>query len=769
MGETLLPMPPDAAGSSEPVGVAPESLKGLPKAAAEAAQQAGKAYVSAGKEAHLTLTQLLSLRDKEGPPVTLTTDQGATAVFLLLVGLQLLILPIFMPSIFRLLYSLACGLAIGLGLSYMFYCNKKKKTEQNELLGINLGLKGVQLVAGGLPARFSASEAEKMEWLNTLIREVWPFVDKAVCQMIKDITAQTMPGVLASLPAGLSGLVKSISFKHLTFGAAPIRVENLWVSPDDKDSLVMEVSVKWCGDPNITLAIEIPGGQKLCPRIMDITFAATVRVTLNPLVPRMPGFVAAMATMPRPPLIKYRLDFGKALGGSLAPAAVTPVVNYFVRGVIDKMLVWPARIVVPILQETQQDNTEIQRLLRRHRGLLRVCVVRARQLRDVGDVQVQLTTDSEYCESTSIKHADPIAEGSTVAGDTVVFNEFIYLLVQEPKNQMLRLEAHQIKSLGGRAVIGRTLVKLHEVCKAGARGREEPVPMRVHLGTDDWGAPGGPGKGAGRVLLQMSYFPFENLTQEHVMEARKGIVTVRLLGIRGLTPVGTSLTTSVSISTVAEKLEGKSSWKGGRRTWTLQAYNNEMKMKVKQLEQARQRDLRDGKEAEAEQKARQIQDLNEAIAGNAKSSPVVKLDYTMDSSCLHAFYNVKEKVLDGETEEDNAIVVKVGRDGGNKADSVYRAEIPISEIRTAYDVNPMTGKREHGLHFRKWEQYNPEQPGVEADESEWGVPLEGTANAKVWLALRWVPCIEAVPEEQADEEEEAAAAVPVAPTEAAAL
>lgn len=38
-----------------------------------------------------------------------------------------------------------------------------------------------------------------------------------------------------------------------------------------------------------------------------------------------------MATLRKPPLIKYRLDFGKALGGSLLPAAVTPVVNYFIK------------------------------------------------------------------------------------------------------------------------------------------------------------------------------------------------------------------------------------------------------------------------------------------------------------------------------------------------------------------------------------------------------------------------------------------------------
>ena len=29
----------------------------------------------------------------------------------------------------------------------------------------------------------------------------------------------------------------------------------IWVDPDEKKSLVLEVSIKWCGDPNITLAI----------------------------------------------------------------------------------------------------------------------------------------------------------------------------------------------------------------------------------------------------------------------------------------------------------------------------------------------------------------------------------------------------------------------------------------------------------------------------------------------------------------------------------
>jgi hypothetical protein len=35
-----------------------------------------------------------------------------------------------------------------------------------------------------------------------------------------------MPGILASLPGMLAGTVKSVGFKHLTFGAAPFRCES---------------------------------------------------------------------------------------------------------------------------------------------------------------------------------------------------------------------------------------------------------------------------------------------------------------------------------------------------------------------------------------------------------------------------------------------------------------------------------------------------------------------------------------------------------------
>eukprot|EP00198_Chlamydomonas_reinhardtii_P000382 XP_001689717.1 predicted protein [Chlamydomonas reinhardtii] len=782
-----------------------ESLKQLPSVASDAAKQAGKAYVEAGKEAKQTINTLAGLPflKKEGSPITITLDQVLTALFFVVVGSQVLLVPLFMPSIFRLAYSLVWGLVAGLGLSFLFYLNKKRKAEVNELLSVNLGLKGVSLVAGGLPSWFNISHKEKMEWLNTLIEEIWPFVDKGICQMIKDITAQMMPQVLKQLPAGMGGLVKCISFKHLTFGAAPFRVESIWVDETETERLLMEVSVKWCGDPNITLAIELPTGQKLCPRIMDITFVATIRIMLDPLVDRIPGFVGAMATVPKPPLIKYRLDFGKALGGSMAPAAVTPVVNYFMKEIITKMLVWPQRLVIPILQETEQDRILIQRLMRRHRGVVRIHVRLAKQLKksewgNTNDVLCEFTTDSEYFESTSIKRAkipdktkkvtldskknstssnanahvaaaaaaqvsvDPATEAAAAAAaarkkkqraeqpkEVVVWNEYIYLLVQEPKDQLLRLEVFDIDRLrpgkllsgqvtqvvNGRQLMGRQLIKLSEACKDGMNGNNERAEQQVLLGDNDWGAPGGPGKGLGIVHMTLQYWPFERLTKYDVENAMQGIVTVRLLKVWGLMAAGEDLSAFVRVTSTANKKE----WRSSTRYWSRARHIQRLQHEIQQLRTTMERDKREGRPTLAARKEKYVKALEQAVsrdAGqNSKARLVVDMDYTLDSNAMHAIYKVKlTDVIKVKVMEASLL---------SSAECLGRLDIPVSDIITAHDVNPLTGQQEFGLHRRKWEEYNPDKPDKPMDQLERGLLLEEGDGARIWVELRWVPCIQA--------------------------
>lgn len=46
-------------------------------------------------------------------------------------------------------------------------------------------MKGLKELTGGIPSWVSFQEKEKVEWLNTILTEMWPFYDKAICATVK--------------------------------------------------------------------------------------------------------------------------------------------------------------------------------------------------------------------------------------------------------------------------------------------------------------------------------------------------------------------------------------------------------------------------------------------------------------------------------------------------------------------------------------------------------------------------------------------------------
>ena len=71
--------------------------------------------------------------------------------------------------------------------------------------------------------------------MNTIVNEAWPFYDKAVCQMVKETVEPIMDQYKPP------GVVKKIYFKTLTFGDAPIRLDNVWVEDEGDDHVLLEV------------------------------------------------------------------------------------------------------------------------------------------------------------------------------------------------------------------------------------------------------------------------------------------------------------------------------------------------------------------------------------------------------------------------------------------------------------------------------------------------------------------------------------------------
>lgn len=91
--------------------------------------------------------------------------------------------------------------------------------------------------------------------------------------------------------------------------------------------------------------------SRLAPALTDLSVTATLKLILKPLVPVVPGFGAAIVSLVNTPLIKFAVDFGPANTGAVVTRPVAAFLDPFIRDTLANMLVWPKRVVVPILPE----------------------------------------------------------------------------------------------------------------------------------------------------------------------------------------------------------------------------------------------------------------------------------------------------------------------------------------------------------------------------------------------------------------------------------
>jgi len=74
------------------------------------------------------------------------------------------------------------------------------------------------LLAAVAAAAAAAAAAAIPQWLNRLLTEVWPYYDRGICCMVKEVVEPIFDQFKPPL-------FKKIFFQELTFGEAPVRVE----------------------------------------------------------------------------------------------------------------------------------------------------------------------------------------------------------------------------------------------------------------------------------------------------------------------------------------------------------------------------------------------------------------------------------------------------------------------------------------------------------------------------------------------------------------
>jgi len=465
----------------------------------------------------------------------------------------------------ELLSSMMVSAVVGFLGSAVYYQNLKWKDEKNQLLAVVPGKKGTQYLLHNIPMWLNFSEVEKMEWLNDIVEQAWPYYDKAICDEIK---RQVEPMLQEYTPP----FIKKISFQKFTFGDSPFRVEGIQVNDQMAGSLEkveIEVGFRWSGDASIFLAIELlagGGATRMVPKVTDLAVSGQVRVMLSPLIPTIPGFGAMTVALMHPPQVKFHLDFGKAFGGSLSAKAVKAWLDPFLRETLSSMLVWPRRIVVPILSE---DVTgPLSELYMKHKGALEIMVKTGKDI-----PKMDVIGSSDPLLTMYVDHIGNIEETSKCSNTlSPVWNEKKWLLVQEPQDQHLHLVLYDVDAinlmevfkvnvlkgaasvLDAREVIGRAKVPIQTLLERPG----QVVSMDVELGMDEFSNPSGCGIGRGEISLELTYWPLDVITG-HADEP-VGALLVTLIGAINIPIADTLLGTSdVYVTFRCAKVTKKSS------------------------------------------------------------------------------------------------------------------------------------------------------------------------------------------------------------------
>uniref|UniRef100_A0A3Q7XPC5 Synaptotagmin-3 n=2 Tax=Cicer arietinum TaxID=3827 RepID=A0A3Q7XPC5_CICAR len=304
-----------------------------------------------------------------------------------------------------------------------------------------LGPIALQELLPEIPLWVKTPDYERVDWLNKFLFDMWPFLEKAICGIIRTTTQPIFAEYIGKYQ------IKAIEFDELSLGTLPPTVCGMKVLETNEKELVMEQVIKWAGNPKIVLTLHVLS-LKIKVQLVDLQIFATPRITLRPLVPTLPCFAKIVVSL----MEKPHVDFGIAISGG--DVMSIPGLYRFVQETIKKQVaslyLWPQTLEIPILDESTV-------AIKKPVGILHVNVVRAIKLLKMDllgasdpYVKLSLTGDKLPAKKTTIKRKNLNPE----------WNEKFKIVVKDPQSQVLQLQVYDWDKVGAHDKLGMQLVPL---------------------------------------------------------------------------------------------------------------------------------------------------------------------------------------------------------------------------------------------------------------------------------------------------------------------
>ncbi|XP_074569701.1 synaptotagmin-2-like [Curcuma longa] len=383
-------------------------------------------------------------------------------------------------------FGFGVGLTVGIVAGYyLFVYVQSSDVDQDPKIRplVEHETQSLERIFPEIPLWVKSPDYERIDWLNKFLALMWPYLDKAICKTAKQIADP----IIAENTTKYN--IDSVEFEKFTLGSLPPTFQGMKVYSTDEKELIMEPSLKWAGNPNVTIVAKAYG-LKLSIQVVDLQIFASPRITLKPLVPSFPCFANIFVSL----MEKPHVDFGLKLVG--VDLMAVPGLYRFVQETIKKqvanMYLWPRCLQVPILDASKASNKPV--------GMLHVKIVSAHKLRKKDlfgksdpYVKLKLSDDKLPSKKTTIKKSNLNPE----------WNEEFNFVIRDLENQQLNLNVYDWEQVGKHEKMGMNVIRLNEL------NPDEPKILTLDLVKSLDSIDVQNDKFRGQIVVEATYKPFK--------------------------------------------------------------------------------------------------------------------------------------------------------------------------------------------------------------------------------------------------------------------
>ncbi|WJZ85290.1 hypothetical protein VitviT2T_004835 [Vitis vinifera] len=391
-----------------------------------------------------------------------------------------------MSFFFGIVIGIACGIAVVVVFARLANLRSKSRCDLATTVAAFARMT-VQDSRKILPPQFYPSwvvfsQQQKLTWLNSHLRKIWPYVDEAASELIRSnvepILEQYRPVILSAL-----------KFSKLTLGTVAPQFTGVSILEGEAGEVSMELEMQWDGNPNIVLDIKTRVGVGLPVQVKNIGFTGVFRLIFKPMVEEFPCFGAVCYSLRE----KKNLDFKlKVVGGDItALPGISDAIEETILDAIEDSITWPVRKIVPIIPGDYSDL----------------------ELKPVGTLEVKLVQARDLTNKDLIGKSDPYAvlfvrpirdrmkTSKTINNElNPIWNEHFEFIVEDASTQHLTVRIFDDEGVQASELIGCAQVRLKDL----EPGKVKDVWLKLVKDLDVQRDK----KYRGEVRLELLYCPF---------------------------------------------------------------------------------------------------------------------------------------------------------------------------------------------------------------------------------------------------------------------